>query len=65
MMPGSETATRTVAVELTEDQHRLCQRLSDLNGMSIAQIIEAAAAKGLQTLATDILREAETGARSA
>ncbi len=65
MTEGSGTATRTVPVELTEAQYRLCQRLSELNGMTVAEIIEAAADKGLQTLAAEVLRESESGPRSA
>ncbi len=53
-----------VTIEVTAAQHHLCQRLAELNGMSVAEILEAAAEKGLQTLATDVLREIESEARS-
>ncbi len=61
MTPGPETTPRTVPVALTAAQQRLCQRLAELNGMSVAEIIEAAADKGLQTLAAEVLRETESG----
>jgi len=64
MTTESPQATQTVSVALTETQYRLCHRLSELNGMSVAQIIEAAAEKGLQTLADEALRDAESRSRA-
>jgi len=64
MTAESPQAVWTVSVALTETQYQLCHRLAELNGMSVAQIIEAAAEKGLQTLAAEVLRDAESRSRA-
>jgi len=58
------SAERVVMIEVTETQYQLCRRLSELNGMSVEQIIEAAAEKGLQTLVAEVLRDVASRSRA-
>ncbi len=47
------TPQHAVTIEVAENQYRVYKRLSDLNGMSIAQVIEAAAMYGARVMLAD------------